>query len=78
MKAEALLWLKRKLRDERKIQLYFLFSTLYLLYCSGKVGDWKNWFTAEQRKVCDKLWEKEMSGSKFQFVYDETELKSRL
>ncbi|KAL8611071.1 hypothetical protein ACOMHN_064362 [Nucella lapillus] len=40
-----------------------------VMYRRGRVGDWKNWFTAAQSEIMDEVIHKEMEGSRFCFQY---------
>ncbi|KAL8611072.1 hypothetical protein ACOMHN_064363 [Nucella lapillus] len=40
-----------------------------VMYRRGRVGDWKNWFTAAHSEMMDEVIHKEMEGSRFCFQY---------
>ena len=37
---------------------------------SGKVGDWKEWFTEEQNKEFDDVYRQTMEGSKLNIIFE--------
>jgi hypothetical protein len=43
---------------------------IYLIFISGDVGNWKDWFTVAQNEQFENYLKEKMEKSKWTFVYD--------